>query len=322
MKLVKSSIALISAFSLLLAGFSATAEDVVEPQLDQWSGIASNAEAGYFGDNIGQRIYQTITPSLTGYLTSIELAVSKKPGTVGNINVDVMLLSRTGVPLEGNLLASEPVSSEELPDQMTWLMVNFSEPAYLVANVPFAIRLVGDNANQMGESESQNGEIYFRWHNIPYLQPHYVGGSEILIDDERLNTWRATGNNYGFETYMRPFIRPSVSQSINPKVSVFLKSKVKIPNTREKAAIQKVAKNVTSAKMIVCTGYTYGTSAAARAYSLKLAKAMCAVAKAASPRIRVISETKSSATAVRAARGSKWQAGSFRVDLSLRNTAD
>ena len=140
--------------------------------------------------------------------------------------------------------------------------------------------------------------------------------------DEDINGWKSLGGSFGFETYVRPFVKPVASTIFAPKFSVFLKSKVKIPSALEKSAIKKVAKSMASGKTLVCTGYTYGTSSAARAYSLKLAKAVCAIAKASSPRITVVSETKPSSKATKAARGSVWLPGSYRVDLSIRNSAD
>lgn len=295
----------------LFSGLSPAGSDDLFP-LDQSTGTGSN-EYSSVGDNIEQRSGQTITPSITGYLKSVEIFISKDNENVtGELSVGVIPMSTRGVVLEGSQLTAQRIDASLIFTYGSWITVTFEEPAFLKAGKPFMIRLVGDNYGQSNENT-------YRWHSRTFLQADYTRGRPYF---NNLEGWTSGDYDFLIRTYVEAGVGPAVEETLIPKVSVFLKTTVKIPSTLEKIAIIKVAKNLTVGKTLVCTGYTYSTSAAARAYSLKLAKAMCAIAKAAAPRITVVSETKASGKAARAARGSKWQVGSFRVDLSLRNTAD
>ena len=293
----------------IFSGLSPAISDDLIP-LDQETGSASNEYSGV-GDNIGQRLGQTITPSISGYLKSVEIYVSKDNDNVtGNLNVDVIPMSSRGVVLEGKQLTSERVDASLIFTYGSWVTVTFSEPASLPAGKPFMIRLVGDNYGQPRENT-------YRWYSRLAPTAEYLGGQPYVNQD---GTWAAQYYDLLLRTYVEAGVGPVVETVVLPKLSIYLKANVKTPSVIDVKALRKVVGNLGAGKTLVCTAYSYGTSKAANAYSLKLAKSVCARAKALKTNIIIEAETLADRVAPKAAKGSVWTSGSYRVDVSLKET--
>ncbi len=125
---------------------------------------------------------------------------------------------------------------------------------------------------------------------------------------------------FGTQTpVVAPVVKPAVKTAAKPAFSTFLQAGSTKLSSMSLAGLKKALKALPAGARLTCRAYVYAPTTRATAYSMSLAKSFCAQVKSLKPKSVTLLETAKSGQAPRAARGSLWLPGSYRVDLFVSN---
>lgn len=201
MQLIRSAVL---AFAITVSAVAAPATADLAAILDQSTPILSTDQV--HAVNIADWQMQQFTPSKSGVLTRLDLALGRESNRVNSFHVDIFPIDREGQPVSspvfGNPDDLEPVQipatlvSDASPSsaEYRWTTINLERPVVLVGGQSYLIRPV---------PEDGNGTI--TW----YTSSSEYSGGGALFDDGGviyLGNSETTRLQYGFKTWMTPSV--------------------------------------------------------------------------------------------------------------------
>ena len=201
MKLFRT--ALVSAVLLIGSlGVPAMAETVAT--LDQSASALSSDQSR--AANVQDWPMQTFTPSKSGVLTRLDLAIGRSSDRVNAFHIDIFPLNRDNQPISDPTYGNPddldtvpiPAAAVSLTDPSAsdyhWTTVNLERPVVLVGGQRYLIRLVGED-----------GDGSFTWYTSSSTYSRggarSEDGSTIYADDNE-----SVPLQYGFKTWMTPSV--------------------------------------------------------------------------------------------------------------------
>lgn len=137
---------------------------------------------------------QSFTPSVTGDLTAVHLAMSKS-GSPGSLEVLIYVADGSDKPT-GSVLASQVVSSSGIPTGLdpANVDVTFSSPATLTASTKYVI---------VCRQQSDAGDLFnsIRWFGTGNTDSNYTGGTQHYSTNSG-STWNNQTKDFTFVTTM------------------------------------------------------------------------------------------------------------------------
>lgn len=311
-KTLKAAAALIVLGLLINPVSQAFADDSVQDQVSDNINLGNPDYSNSTGcDNNPSMLFQ---PAITGYLDSIDLPIRKYGPRVDGFNIDIMPYNEKKKSVDtGTLLASQGVSAENFPDDnqgFVWSSFNLDERPQLIADKKYVIRIFAPY-----DGHCDGG---YQWGMRKWDAPDYLRGKEIIYDNE-YSKWVLLDNDFGFKTYMTAH-EPEIviaDSPAKPSISFYLGEGQKKLSASDIGRLSKLLANTSSNSTGTCNASQYGSSAKAKQYALELAKSVCGSLKKLKPSVTRALKVTSSEVVGKAARGSKWFAGSYRVDISI-----
>jgi hypothetical protein len=152
---------------------------------------------------------QTVTPSITGNLTQVDLNLQRNSTYQGEWTISVQRTTASGVP-NGDVIATVTLAATEVPQypnasQFAVLSVFFSELPAVQVGKPFAIVV-----NPSPPVSEPTGKGYW-WGTSG---GGYSGGATYTGVSLSSWTWLASGSDRGFKTYVEPLV-PEPSSAIS-----------------------------------------------------------------------------------------------------------
>lgn len=151
------------------------------PAIDQNASTLSQTESARIV--INDWALQTFTPSVSGWLTKIDVALSADDVRTTNVKLELFTIDEDGLPVTDEYLGARTIAGSEipgiLPGEQAWTMTEFefSNPTYVESGQKYAFRL--------SDEGSGNGDASV-W--IQYASAEYSGG-ELMFDDGENLTW-------------------------------------------------------------------------------------------------------------------------------------
>lgn len=201
MQLIRSAVL---AFAITVSAVAAPATADSAAILDQSTPILSADQVDAV--NIADWQMQEFTPSKSGVLTRLDLALGRESNRVGSFHVDIFPIDQAGQPVSspvfGNPDDLEPV---QIPETLVsdasptsadyrWTTINLERPVVLVGGQSYLIRPV---------PEDGDGNITWYTSSSEYSGGGalYDDGGVIYLDDSETRRLQ-----YGFKTWMTPSV--------------------------------------------------------------------------------------------------------------------
>lgn len=193
--------------AMVLSLFQALPAAATSAVLDQQQILVGPSDYSIVGGT--GSLYQSFTPSTSGFLEAVSLVLMNDVGYQSNLplTIDVVAVNPDGSPVTDSALASASIESSTITNEFTEITATFPTPAYNIAEKLYALHIYSIGGVRHRDYKLASSK-FSDLHYTRGRECQFDGGSPLLVCTGAfgIENW-----SVGFKTYAIPASGPNIS---------------------------------------------------------------------------------------------------------------